>query len=196
MTYDKIMTWVTGKVWDTAALWNACIWGFWGKLCHAVQTIRRICVVWTCLDLRISVAKEAYTLFNLLDDDRDGEVSYDAGLRSWISGVWGVYTDDIKWSWMILGELDEELKQLWESEFMSFHEFSRPSFRFVSLFQEEFLHSALRLKGNARAIDSIMIMHEQQLGTFHKDAQRADKWNLVNYFADLQFVLIFCVFFF
>jgi hypothetical protein len=29
------------------------------------------------------VAKEAYTLFNLLDDDRDGEVSYDAGLRSW-----------------------------------------------------------------------------------------------------------------
>eukprot|EP00438_Fugacium_kawagutii_P008569 Skav206256 [mRNA] locus=scaffold1425:384805:385371:+ [translate_table: standard] len=45
---------------------------------------------------------EAHTLFNLLDDDRDGEISY-----------------------------------------------------------EEFLHSALRLKGNARAIDSIMIMHEQ-----------------------------------
>ena len=29
--------------------------------------------------------------------------------------------------------------------------------------QDEFLHSALRLKGNARAIDSIMIMHEQHL---------------------------------
>lgn len=29
--------------------------------------------------------------------------------------------------------------------------------------EEEFLHSALRLKGNARAIDSIMIMHEQHL---------------------------------
>jgi hypothetical protein len=42
----------------------------------------QIRVVWTCLDLEISVAKEAYTLFNLLDDDRDGEVSYDAGLRS------------------------------------------------------------------------------------------------------------------
>lgn len=32
--------------------------------------------------------------------------------------------------------------------------------------EDEFLHSALRLKGNARAIDSIMIMHEQLLGDF------------------------------
>ena len=31
---------------------------------------------------------------------------------------------------------------------------------------EEFLHSALRLKGNARAIDSIMIMHEQAQDMF------------------------------
>ena len=96
---------------------------------------------------------------------------------------------------MILdGELDGNFdEQIWTvvrvSESMwEFRSFSRPLFRC----KEEFLHSALRLKGNARAIGSIMIMHEQQLGTFH-DAQRAEQWNLVKY-ADFCFVLMqFCV---
>ena len=201
MKYDEmIMKWVT------VVFRNACIWG---KLCHAAQTIQEIRSNSCSLDM-----------FGPKKFRGQGSL-HSLQLAGWWSRWWSFLwcwaqklkllkllrllglggisckwfindSNDFRWRagrkfrWTDMNSCEESVREcesMWE-----FRSFSRPLFRC----KEEFLHSALRLKGNARAIDSIMIMHEQQLGTFH-DAQRAEQWNLVKY-ADFCFVLMqFCV---
>lgn len=197
MKYDEmIMKWVT------VVFRSACIWG---KLCHAAQTIQEIRSNSCSLDM-----------FGPRNFRGQGSL-HSLQLAGWWSRWWSFLwcwaqklkllkllglggisckwfindSNDFRWRagrkfrWTDMNSCESQ----WE--YVRVQEFSRPLFRC----KEEFLHSALRLKGNARAIDSIMIMHEQQLGTFH-DAQRA-QWNLVKYVAyvaDFCFVLMqFCV---
>lgn len=90
-------------------------------------------------------SQKVYQFFTAADASGDGRLSYEEleaalqepGVEAWLKAL----ELEIHEAYTLFNLLDDD--------------------RDGEVSYEEFLHSALRLKGNARAIDSIMIMHEQ-----------------------------------
>ena len=90
-------------------------------------------------------SQKVYQFFTAADASGDGRLSYEEleaalqepGVEAWLKAL----ELEIHEAYTLFSLLDDD--------------------RDGEISYEEFLHSALRLKGNARAIDSIMIMHEQ-----------------------------------